>query len=320
MSHHEDYPDTVARLAAADDKTCAVAPEAYAHVVTALLQKMYAGDYLDDAETILANTLPELSGQPRCSATDIDPRYLAWLVMHPQHLPDHYTIVRQYLTLKLDNLDVMNDDEQALVALMPELDPGRMVTHVITPQLLHDVAVNPETLSAELRHDLELYLGDKVIDRQELSVDEMRLLAQIADGVAADTDAVLNGGRSGIPPVELAELEYGYDPYDFEALLWRLSGLYQLQTYGSRPPLRADEGDFQQDVNTTAVAPLNRREQRVILQAWDFEPTDRKAVEAVFAAYYRSIDVLNAEVTHYAYVSAQQRYRGTPERDGTDSL
>ena len=94
MSHHEDYIDAVARLATAGGKQDAVPATVYARTVTTLLHKIYDGDYLDEAETLLARTLPELAGQPRCTATDIDPRYLAWLVTHPQRLPDHYRTVR----------------------------------------------------------------------------------------------------------------------------------------------------------------------------------------------------------------------------------
>lgn len=319
MSHHEDYIDAVARLAAAGGKQDAVPAAVYARTVTTLLHKIYDGDYLDEAETLLARTLPELTGQPRCTATDIDPRYLAWLVTHPQRLPDHYRTVRQYLTLKIDNLEVLSADERALMTQMPELDGAHTMTHAITPTLLHEAAANPEGISDDLYRDLERYLGDKVIDRQALTGDEAQLMAYINDGIApADASDVIASGARGIPAPEFAGLEYGYDPYDFGALLWRLAMLYGLQIYASRPPLYEDEDKFQRDVPDNEISPLTRREQRVILTAWGFDPSDRAAVEAVFNAYHQAIDVFNAEETHQAYIAGQQRYRNL-ERDGAGS-
>ena len=94
--------------------------------------------------------------------------------------------------------------------------------------------------------------------------------------------------------------------------------LYGLQIYASRPPLYEDEDKFQRDVPDNEISPLTRREQRVILTAWGFDPSDRAAVEAVFNAYHQAIDVFNAEETHQAYIAEQQHYRN-PERDGAGS-
>ena len=78
MTSHENpnYVTWIAQLAQADDSQLphVLSPEAYQYVVDTLLHKRFEYDYTDETDEGLCQRLPELVGQPRSSATAIDPR------------------------------------------------------------------------------------------------------------------------------------------------------------------------------------------------------------------------------------------------------
>ena len=257
MTSHENpnYVTWIAQLAQADDSQLphVLSPEAYQYVVDTLLHKRFEYDYTDETEEALCQRLPELVGQPRISTTYIDPRYLDFLndPANARYLNDNseYLKVRDYLVWKMDSLDPLTSTEQQLVAKMPELDGERIMTFAVTPTFLHEMAERPEQLTEEQARCLSLYLDAKVMDRLPLTDDEETLF----DLLARDDESMLPPGEDPLDE-ELAAMEYGYDIYDYAALMRRLVNL---------PPDTIPEL-----AHLPQIPPLNKREIRVIRRHW----------------------------------------------------
>ena len=158
----------------------------------------------------------------------------------------------------MDNLDPLTSTEQQLVAKMPELDGERIMTFAVTPTFLHEMAERPEQLTEEQTRCLSLYLDAKVMDRLPLTDDEETLFNLLA----RDDESMLPPGEYPLD-AELAAMEYGYDIYDYAALMRRLNDLPDVM-----PPVDPVLDGLPQ------MRPLNKREIRVIRHAWGFDPAD----------------------------------------------
>ncbi|WP_298642426.1 hypothetical protein [uncultured Cardiobacterium sp.] len=300
MTSHEnpDYATWIAQLAQADDDRLphVLPPEAYQYVVDTLLRKRFEYDYTDETEEALCRRLPELVGQPRVSATCIDPRYLDFLndPANARYLHDNreYLKMLDYLVWKMDNLDPLTPTEQQLVGKMPELDGERIMTFAVTPAFLHEMAECPEQLTDEQMRCLVLYLDAKVMDRLPLTGDEETLYNLLA----RDDESMLPPGEDPLD-AELAAMEYGYDIYDYAALMRRLDNLPD-----TRPPDDPVLDDLPQ------MPPLNKCEIRVIRHAWDFDPADPATLAAVLGEYRRRDDVLD-DTVRQTYLDGRQLYR-----------
>lgn len=298
MTSHEnpDYATWLAQLAQADDSRLphVLPPQAYQYVVETLLRKRFEYDYTDETEDALCQRLPELVDQPCISATCIDPRYLDFLndPANARYLNDdsEYLKVRDYLVWKMDNLDPLTPTEQQLVAKMPELDGERIMTFAVTPDFLHEMAERPEQLTEEQTRCLSLYLDAKVMDRLPLTADEETLFNLL---VRDDDSMLLPPGEDPLD-AELAAMEYGYDIYDYAALMRRLVNL---------PP-----GTVPELAHLPQMPPLNKREIRVIRHAWGFDPADPATLAAVLDEYLRRDDVLD-DTVRQTYLDGKQRYR-----------
>ena len=310
MTSHENtnYAIWIAQLAQTDDDRLShvLPPEAYQYVVNTLLNKRFEYDYTDETEEALCQRLPELVGQPRISTTYIDPRYLDFLndPANARYLNDNseYLKVRDYLVWKMDNLDPLTSTEQQLVAKMPELDGERIMTFAVTPAFLHEMAERPEQLTEEQTRCLSLYLDAKVMDRLPLTDDEETLFNLLA----RDDESMLPPGEDPLD-AELAAMEYGYDIYDYAALMRRLNDLPDVM-----PPVDPVLDGLPQ------MRPLNKREIRVIRHAWGFDPADPAMLAAVLGDYHRHDDVLD-DTVRQTYLDGKQRYRNAFRERSADA-
>lgn len=310
MTSHENpnYATWIAQLAQTDDDRLShvLPPEAYQYVVNTLLHKRFEYDYTDETEEALCQRLPELVGQPRISTTYIDPRYLDFLndPANARYLNDNseYLKVRDYLVWKMDNLDPLTSTEQQLVAKMPELDGERIMTFAVTPAFLHEMAERPEQLTEEQTRCLSLYLDAKVMDRLPLTDDEETLFNLLA----RDDESMLPPGEDPLD-AELAAMEYGYDIYDYAALMRRLNDLPDVM-----PPVDPVLDGLPQ------MRPLNKREIRVIRHAWGFDPADSAMLAAVLGDYHRHDDVLD-DTVRQTYLDGKQRYRNAFRERSADA-
>lgn len=301
MTH--DYPALIAKLSHHEE----ISLEAYEYVIDTLLFKIFDRDYIDEIESELIKSLPELINQPQLSIRYISPAFLAFLHQHPQHINDFYVLLRSYLAAKIDNLAPLSVDEQFILTFIPELDEEQVMTLPITSELLSFAAKHPERLTNEQFHCLSLYLNAKVIDRQVLSAEEAQIYEHFSSTIDVDNDlsAELSTEQSqadfaenSISP-ELAALEYGYDIYNFSDLIHRLeTAEYQARDYRISDHIREP-----------LKRPLSMREIRVIKQAWGFDPSDETQRLAVLQPYWAAHDVLDPDGSHDRYVAGMQRYR-----------
>lgn len=307
MTH--DYHSLVAHLANSDSppELCyqLVSPEEYQMVVDTILFKTYDFDYTDDAEYLLLNTLPELIEQNHVSLWYMPVKLLEYLKKYPQYIDRFYTILRGYLALKIDNLEPLSEIEQFIAKYIHELDEQQIITVEIDEELLHLAAKHPENLTNEQKHSLNIYLNAKIIDRQVLSNDELKIMRYLSSTDNVDSSpysefATQADKSNDILSVEWAKLEYGYDIYDFSDLIERLeSAEYQKNIY------TINEANALEHLKR----PFSMREIRVIKQAWNFDPSNETERWQVLSAYMAEQDVLDPQGAHDKYVARKQRYR-----------
>lgn len=259
-----------------------VSDEAYADTVGKILYRLFDGDYISPNETVLCEMLPELRGQPVVTSRHVSPAYLDFLLNHEISARD-YPIIHKYLAIKIANLSPLSATEAALLPKFADLDDFRAVTVAVTPELLQKAAANLDAMNADEQHAITHYLTDKIMDEESLTTDEMALLSLIAPEGMADGEATENGDMNDYaaaqtrlyePPMnhpDVASLEYGYDIYEYGALLKRLQE--HLTAVAER----------ESDITGSDVLPLplDYREIRVIKRIWGFDPTFKSQIDAV---------------------------------------
>lgn len=280
-----------------------ISPEAYQYVIDTLLFKLFDRDYLDEVENTLIKTLPELVNQPYLSVRYISPEFLSYLHKHPQNIEDFYSILRTYLALKIENLQVLSADEQFIVSHIPELDEAQIMTLPITSDFLMFAAQNLERLTSEQIHCLFLYLNAKILDRQALTEEEENIFDHLSSTIDVDnefeTEFLAEMQTEHIPSAATASFLYGYDIYDFSALIQRLESTeYSPRQYHLSEP-----------IEETIKLPLSEREIRVIKSAWGFDPSDEAQRLQILQPYWEAQDVLDPSGSHEKYVARMQRFR-----------
>lgn len=296
MTH--DYQTLISKLHQQRD---ALSAEEYQFVVETLRFKVFDRDYLDDIESDLITQLPELIDEPKLSVHYISPEFLSYLRQYPKNIDDFYFLLRDYLSLKIDNLEAFSPDEQFILNYIPEIDDCYALTVPITEELIALGANFPERLSSEQWHCLSTYLDAKVIDKQALTQEEKIVadhLYRMSTDEGLDIEYNDTTLRDDILDPDVSSLEYGYDIYDFSQLIQRLeSANYDRRFYR----IYEDIPELER--------PLNIREIRVIKHAWGFDPNNEEERLNVLRPYWAAQDVLDPDGSHERYVAKMQRFR-----------
>ena len=203
-----------------------------------------------------------------------------------------------YLALKLADLEMMSDDDIMLLEDFADLDTYRAVRVAITPQFVRDAAaVRTHELNSEERHALRLYLSDKINDGEILNKYERRLLIYLfTPDHSIDADMLLSKTTGNAPlSAEEALEEYGYDIYDYHALILRLSDIYAIPVPGDR-----------RNPNPYPLLPLSQREIRLIKRLWDIDPEDAAFTAHLLESYQNTFLYPDMEDAH---ASRTGRYR-----------
>lgn len=234
------------------------------------------------------------------SYKDLTPEHLHYFANHPGDIDKYSDLLECYLYLKTADLEVMTTDELTVFAHFDQiLDDMRVMTHKIDDALLARAAGNREWVGQDstLKADLTMYLSDKIIDGTPLSTVEKKLM-WLFDGIknipevsSADADDILDA--------DSAAMEYGYDIYDYPAVLKRLSQLHDF-------PLERNQA------SPRLVYPLSKRETALIRRLWQIDPLDDRAVFEWLDSYQN--DWLHP-LMQPEHDARMHRYRDRQEKD-----
>lgn len=205
----------------------------------------------------------------------LPPATLAHLRANPEEIDARRAALYVHLAVKLADLEALSDDEIALLGHFPELDSERAVRVTIDEAWLHEAARLPHDLEGDAFHAVSLYLADKLTDGETLSEDESALAGHVfAPDSSIDRDMRLTADPHA--PLSAAEAveEYGYDIYDYHALILRLADIHG----------RTMRGDHRH-TDPMPVLPLSRREVRVIKRAWEFDPQNTVFTQELLDSY-----------------------------------
>lgn len=254
-------------------------------VIQILLFKIYDGAYLSDDEIYLTEKIEEVKRNATFSTQHMPQYFLRYLRKNPHRIADNYAILLAYFKYITNSFFVLTEDECALLPYFPELSEKQKARHPHIAQFIEIATITPEHLTDAQKHLVCTWLNAKIFDHFPLEEQEKKACIRLNISM-----------ESSLPSIEEAIKEYGYDPYDFNEVIERITQ-HEIapSEYAINSPLPSD---FKE--------PISQRERSFLRHIWKFDPASEEAISLLTSPLHQ--DLLNTAEAE-KYIQSMQRYR-----------